>query len=90
MTEEKDKTNSGEETMKEAQRATLRMADNWAKSNDTLHHAIKSYEDVIRNDPESLEAGQARAALLKIAESWEKKGQTYAAAHLYKALMASR
>ena len=73
--------------MKKAQQATLRMAKEWQKSEDTTHHAIKSYEDVIRIDSESQEADEARSALLKIAEDWEKKGRKYAAARLYKELM---
>ena len=88
MTEEKDNKNFSEQaTVKKAKQATLKMAKDWHKSKDTLHHAIKSYEDVIRIDPESPEADEARAGLLEIAEDWDKKGQKYAAARLYKELM---
>ncbi|MBI2633269.1 MAG: hypothetical protein HYW78_02660 [Parcubacteria group bacterium] len=90
MTEEKNKNLSDQEMMRQAQQATLRMAQEWQKSKDTTHHAIKSYEDVIQTDPESQEAGEARSSLLKIAEYWEKKGQKYAAAKLYKKLMVGR
>ncbi len=87
---EENKNLSDQEMTKKAQQATLRMAKEWQKSKDTIHHAIKSYEDVIRVDSESAEAGEAREALLKIAEDWEKKGRKYAAAKLYKKLMAGR
>jgi Tfp pilus assembly protein PilF len=81
---------SGQATVKKAQRAILHMAREWNKSEDTIHHAIKSFEDVVQTDPESSEASEARAALLQIAEDWDKKGRKYAAARLYKKLMASR
>jgi Tfp pilus assembly protein PilF len=84
------KNYSALETVKKAQQATLKMARDWHKSKDTLHHAIKSYEDVIRIDPESPEADEARAELLKMAEDWDKKGQKYAAARLYKKLAAGK
>lgn len=87
MAEETNKNFSSQATAKKAQQATLRMAQEWHKSEDTFHHAIKSYEDVIQIDSESQEADEARSALLKIAEDWEKKGQKYAAARLYKELM---
>ncbi len=87
MAEETNKNFSSQATVKKAQQATLRMAKEWHKSEDTLHHAIKSYEDVIQIDSESPEAEQAREGLLKIAEDWDKKGQKYAAARLYKELM---
>ena len=90
MAEEQKKNLSDQEMTKIAQQATLRMAKEWQKSEGTTHHAIKSYEDVIRIDSESQEAGEARSALLKLAEDWEKKGQKYAAAKLYKKLMAGR
>ena len=90
MPEEQNKNLSDQEMTKKAQQATLGMAKNWGESQDTIHHAIKSYEDVSRVDPESSEADQARAALLKIAEDWDKKGQKYAAAKLYKKLMVGR
>ena len=66
------------------------MAKDWHKSEDTMHHAIKSYEDVIQIDSESSEADEARGALLKIAEDWDKKGRKYAAARLYKELMTGK
>lgn len=87
MAEEQKKNLSREDLAKKAQQATLRMAKKWQGSKDTTHHAIKSYEDVICIDSESQEADEARSALLTIAEDWEKKGQTYAAARLYKELM---
>lgn len=87
MIEETNKNFSSQATVKKAQQATLRMAQEWHKSEDTFHHAIKSYEDVIQIDSESPEADQAREGLLKIAENWDKKGQKYAAARLYKELM---
>jgi len=90
MLEENEQNFSSRETSKKAQQATLKMAKEWNKSKKTLHHAIKSYEDVIQIDPESSEADQARAALLKMAEDWEKKGQKYAAARLYKQLMTNK
>ena len=90
MAEEQKKNLSDQEMTKKAQQATLRMAKEWQKSENTTHHAIKSYEDVIRVDPESSEADEARSALLKIAEDWEKKGQKYAAVKLYKKLMVGR
>ncbi len=85
--EEANKNFSSRTTAKKAQQATLNMARDWQKSENTMHHAIKSYEDVIQIDSESAEANQAREALLKIAEDWDKKGQKYAAAKLYKNLM---
>ncbi|MEK7074689.1 MAG: hypothetical protein AAB968_02900 [Patescibacteria group bacterium] len=90
MAEEQKKNVSDQDMTKKAQQATLNMAKEWQKSKDTTHHAIKSFEDVIRVNPESDEAGQAREALLKIAEDWDKKGQKYAAAKLYKKLMVGR
>lgn len=90
MAEEKNKNLLDQEMTKKAQQATLRMAKEWQKSEATIHHAIKSYEDAIRVDSESVEAGEARSALLKIAEDWEKKGQKYAAVKLYKKLMVGR
>ena len=87
---EKNKGNFSEQGLaKKALQAILKMAEEWSKSEDTLHHAIKSYEDVIRFDSESPEASQARAGLLKIAEDWDKKGRKYAAARLYKQLMTA-
>ena len=90
MAEEQKKKLSDQEMTKRAQQATLRMAKEWQKSQDTIPHAIKSYEDVIKVDPESDEAEQAREALLQIAEGWNKKGQKYAAVKLYKKLMVGR
>lgn len=90
MSEEQKKNLSDREMTKKAQQATLGMAKDWGESQDTIHHAIKAYDDVIRVDSESPEADQARAALLKIAEDWDKKGQKYAAAKLYKKLMVGR
>jgi Tfp pilus assembly protein PilF len=81
---------SAQQTVKKAQQATLKMAKDWHKSEDTLHHAIKSYEDVIQIDPESREADEARAALLEIAGDWDKKGRKYAAARLYKELATGK
>lgn len=90
MAEEQTKNLSDQEMTKRAQQATLRMAKEWQKSENTTHHAIKSYEDVIRVDSESSAADEARSALLKIAEDWEKQGQKYAAVKLYKKLMVGR
>lgn len=90
MEEEQKKNLSNQDMRKRAQQGTLRMAKEWQKSEDTIHHAIKSYEDVIHVDPESQEADEARAALLEIAEDWDKKGKEYAAAKLYKELMAGK
>ncbi|KKS38465.1 MAG: hypothetical protein A3G49_05080 [Candidatus Sungbacteria bacterium RIFCSPLOWO2_12_FULL_41_11] len=90
MTNEQKKKLSDQEMTKKSQQATLRMAQEWQKSEDTIHHALKSYEDVIQVDPESDEAGEAREALVKIAEDWDKKGRKYAAAKLYKKLMVGR
>ena len=87
MAEETNKNFSSRATIKKAQQATLNMAKDWSESQDTIHHAIKSYEDVIQIDSESPEADQAREGLLKIAEDWDKKGRKYAAARLYKELM---
>jgi len=90
MAEEQKENLSDQEMVKKAQQATLSMAKDWGASQDTIHHAIKSYDDVIRIDPKSSEADEARAALLKVAENWDKKGQKYAAAKLYKKLMVGR
>ena len=90
MAEEQKENLSDQEMVKKAQQATLSMAKDWGASQDTIHHAIKSFDDVIRIDPESSEADEARIALLKIAEDWDKKGQKYAAAKLYKKLMVGR
>ena len=70
-----------------ALQAMLSMADNWAASDDTIHHAIISYKDVIAAFPESDEAAQAREALLDIAAKWDRQGRIYAAARLYKELL---
>ena len=75
------------EMRQKALQATLSMADNWAASDDTIHHAIKSYKDVIAAFPESDEAARAREALLDIAAKWNKEGRTYSAALLYKELL---
>lgn len=86
MIEENQINFSTQQTHKKAIQATLRMAQDWNKFPTTLHHAIIAYKYVISQDPETVEAGEARAALLKIADSWDKKGQKYAAALLYKEL----
>lgn len=80
--------NSSQSTAKKAQQATLNMAKEWQRSENTIHHAIKSYDDVIQIDSKSHEADQAREELFKIAEDWNRKGRKYAAARLYKNLMA--
>lgn len=90
MAEEQKKNFSDQEMTKKAQQATLRMAKEWQKSKDTIHHAIKSYKDVIQVDSEGIEAGEAREALLRIAEDWDKQGQKYASAKLFKQLMVGR
>lgn len=90
MAEENDKNFSPQGTVKKAQQAILEMAKEWHKSEDTINHAIKSYKDIIRSEPESAEADEARKALLKIAEDWDKKGRKYAAARLYKELMTGK
>ncbi|MDP3052322.1 MAG: hypothetical protein Q8N42_02325 [bacterium] len=90
MTEENAKNFSAQATIKKSHQAILKMAQEWQKSEDTIHHAIKSYEDVIQIDSESPEADQAREGLLKIAEDWDKKGRKYAAARLYKQLMTDK
>lgn len=77
-------------TTKKATEATLDMAKDWSESEVTIHHAIIAYEEVIRAAPESHLADRARAALLKIAEDWKKKGKKYAAARLYKKLMVGK
>lgn len=89
MSEEDEKNFSRQEVAQKGLQALLEMAQAWGKSEDTIHHAIRSYKDVIRIDPESSAADQARAALWKIAEQWNKRGQKYAAALLYKELTAS-
>ena len=90
MAEENNKNFSNQATIKKAQQAILKMAKDWHKSEDTMHHAIKSYEDVIQIDSESSEAGEARGALLKVAEDWDKKGRKYAAVKLYKDLATGK
>ena len=87
MTEENQINFSTQQTQKRAIQAILKMAQEWNKSPNTLHHAITSYKNVIRQDPETVEAGEARAALLKIADSWDKKGQKYSAMRLYQELI---
>ena len=71
----------------EARAAILKMADDWAKSPKTIHHAIKSYKTVIKSDPESEEANKAREAMLGIAKDWEEDGDLYSAHDLYKNLL---
>ena len=90
MAEENNKNFSTQATIKKAQQASLKMAKDWHKSEDTMHRAIKAYQDVIQIDSESSEADEARGALLKIAEDWDKKGRKYAAARLYKELMTGK
>lgn len=75
---------SDDEMKQKALQATLSMADNWAKSDDTIHHAIRAYKEVIAAYGESDEAAQSRKALLEIAVKWNKQGRIYAAARLYK------
>lgn len=86
MTEE-TKNLSSQDASKESQQAILGMAKTWRKNDKTVHHAIKAYEDVVRADPESEEAKEARKELFQIAEDWQKNGQMYAANNLYKKLM---
>ena len=90
MTEETKKNLSTQDASKASQQAILEMAKSWGKKQDTIHHAIKAYEDVVRADPESNEAEEARSALLQIAKDWQKNGQTYAANNLYKKLMLNQ
>lgn len=90
MEEENDKNFSPQGTVKKAQRAILEMAKEWHKSENTINHAIKSYKDIVRFDPESDEADEARTALLKIAEDWDTKGRKYAAIRLYKELITGK
>lgn len=87
MTEETKKTLSSKDASKASQQAILEMAKSWGKKQDTIYHAIKAYEDVVRADPESEEAEEARSALLQIAKDWQKSGQAYAANNLYKKIM---
>ena len=88
--ETNDNNFSDKAVTKKAIEATLDMAKEWSESEDTIHHAIKAYEDVIRAVPDSPIADRARAALFKIAEDWNRKGKKYAAARLYKKLMVGR
>lgn len=87
MAEENTKNLSTQDTSKASHQAILEMAKSWGKKQETIHHAIKAYEDVVRAYPESEEAGEARSALLQIAKDWQKSGQTYAANNLYRKLM---
>ena len=90
MTEETKKGLSPEDTSQASRQAILEMAKSWGKNEETIHHAIKAYEDVVRVDPESEEAKEARNELLQIAKEWQKKGQVYAANNLYKKLMLNQ
>ncbi len=87
MPEENTNNLSSSDASKASQQAILAMAKSWGKKQDTIHHAIKAYEDVVAADPESEEAEEARKELLQIAKDWQKNGQIYAAANLYKKLM---
>lgn len=87
---EEIKNLSSQDASKESQRAILEMAHSWAKKKETIHHAIKAYEDVVRADPESEEAKEARKELFRIAREWQKEGQLYAANNLYKKLMLNQ
>ena len=87
MANENTKNLSSSDASKASQQAILEMAKSWGKKPETIHHAIKAYEDVVRADPESEEAKEARSALLQIAKDWQKNGQIYAANNLYKKLM---
>lgn len=76
------------ETIKTAARqGLLKMAQEWHKNPDTIHHAIKAYKEIISNDFDSLEAKEAESALLRIAEEWRKQNKKYAASRLYKELV---
>jgi protein involved in temperature-dependent protein secretion len=90
MTEETKKDLSSKDASKASQQAILEMAKAWRKNEKTIHHAIKAYEDVVRADPESEEAREARSELLQIAKEWQKRGQVYAANNLYKKLMLNQ
>lgn len=90
MTEQNEKEFSRQVIIKKSQQAILEMAKEWHKSENTINHAIKSYKDIIQFDSESAEADEARKALLKIAEDWDKKGRKYAAVRLYKELMTDK
>jgi len=63
--------------------ALLKMAEGWKKEGK-VDSAIKAYETVIGNDPESEEAEEAKKALLGIAQDYENEGKKDSAFHLYK------
>jgi len=71
-----------------ARQALLKMAKEWGKTK--VQHAIEGYEAVIESYPESEEAQEAKEALLKIAQSYEKEGKKESAFHLYKKLAFGR
>lgn len=75
-----------EEAQTTVRGSILKMADDWNKP-ETIYHAIEAYATVIKSDPESKEASQARDALIKIAKSWEKDKAVYSALGLYKKLL---
>lgn len=89
MTEEPQNLSS-QDASKESRLAILEMAKSWRKNEKTIHHAIKAYEDVVRADPESEEAKEARKELFQIAQGWQKKGRVYAANNLYRKLMLNQ
>lgn len=76
-----------DDTTKASQQAILSMARSWRKKQDTIHHAIKAYEEVIEFDPESEEAQEAKKELFQIADEWRKDGQMYVANSLFRKLM---
>jgi Na+/phosphate symporter len=70
-----------------SRQAILEMAQVWRKKTNTIHHAIKAYEEVIIAEPTSEESARAKEELFQIAKEWEKQGKIYAANSLYAKLM---
>lgn len=72
-----------------ARDALLKMAEAWDKKG-WVQNAIEGYESVIEADSKSVEADNARAALLEIAKRFEQEGKRHAAYHLYHKLADGR
>ena len=71
-----------------ARQAMLKMSGGWEKTK--VQHAIEGYEAVIESYPASEEAQEAKGALARIAQSYEKEGKKESAFHLYKKLAFGR
>jgi len=71
-----------------ARRKLLEMAKTWEKNGD-LFQATPVYKYLVDKTPESTEAKEAKEAILKIAQYYQKLCANYFALSLYKYLIES-